>query len=156
MKVPSPSCDVPRSARDKQVALEHFRDVLHREGLTQITAAPGTSVPTSNLLSDAMTTKLTSFASLDELDAKWAVVTAIEEILKVYTPDRKTAARLALALFRVIPCADVAVTRTAAKLYATLTPLEGMSVMADSQCQTMLEWLEAGKYCGASVSTSHH
>lgn len=91
-----------------------------------------------------MTARLTSFAGLDELDAKWAVVTAIEEILKVHAPDQKSAARLALALFRVVPCADVAVTRKAAKLYATLTPLDGMSVMADSQSQTMLEWLEAG------------
>lgn len=93
-----------------------------------------------------MTAKLTSFASLDEIDAKWAVVAAIEEILKVHTPDKKTAARLALALFRVIPCADVAVTRKAAKLYATLILLDGMSVMAESQAQTMLEWLEAGRF----------
>lgn len=86
-----------------------------------------------------------SFASLDENDAKWAVVTAVDEILKVHTPDRKTAARLALALFRIIPCADVPITRRAAQIYATLITLEGMAVMAESQCQTMLEWLEAGQ-----------
>jgi hypothetical protein len=103
------------------------------------------SVTGAGLLSDALTSKLTAFASLDEVEAKWAVVTAIDEILKVHMPDKKTAARLELALFRIIPCMDIGVAQKAAQLYSTLTPLDGMSVMAESQCQTMLEWLEAGK-----------
>jgi len=98
----------------------------------------------AGLLSDAMTSKLIAFASLDEMEAKWAVVTAIEEILKVHMPDKKIAARLELALFRINPCTDIGVAQKAAHLYSTLAPLEGMSVMAESQCQTMLEWLEAG------------
>lgn len=132
------------------MALENFRDALRKEEGPLLAGAPGSTQQNPSFLSDAMTAKLTSFASLDELDAKWAVVSAIEEILRVHTPDKKSAARLALALFRVIPCSDVAITRKAAKLYATLILLDGMAVMAESQSQTMLEWIEAGTCRAAS------
>ena len=93
-------------------------------------------------MSDSLQTRLLNFANSEDTDSKWAVVTAIREILKMHAPDPKSAARLALALFKVIPCADASIMSEAAKLLADLVPLEGMEVLAQTQCAQILEWLE--------------
>lgn len=96
-------------------------------------------------LPDTLQSKLLAFAAADELEAKWAVILAVREILRVHPcPDARAAARLALAVSRVIPCNDAGAMNEAARLFAQLVPLEGMLSLANTQVAQALEWLEGG------------
>lgn len=113
-------------------------------------ARNGLGAAASSYISDSFQAKLLAFSASDDVDSKWAVVTAVRELINAHPPEPKTAARLALALFRVIPCSDATVVTEAAQLFVQLIPLEGMGVLADTHCAQCLEWLEGEGVAGSA------
>jgi hypothetical protein len=128
-----------RNRDERQIIQDQFVEALQKEYKLRLTSIDGPNA--QPLIGDVFTSRLLSFASSDDLDAKRAAVIAVAEILKVILPDPKLAIRLATALCKVVPCSDAQLVRETAVLFASMIPLEGMSRLADVQIPQFLEWL---------------
>lgn len=83
------------------------------------------------------------YATSEDIDSKWAVVSAIDVLLSIHPePEAKAAVRLGTTLMRIIPNNDYQLMAEVAQLYARIAHLPGMLALVNTEIAHILEWLE--------------